>query len=246
MAAFRRFEVNNNKKVEQKLVKAFLLASHGEFESAAKEASLVAKNTKDKNLGKLLSTHLDVFKNLNENSTNKKEISKNYFKQLTAESSTAFVGHLALMRQAILDKKDINEILEEAEKAIKFEPKSKQILEVLLFSYAKIPETTVESIFLGLTTSLINPKILIFFTSIFSQFISQDYSIYTKIGMALLAGIIDSTWYILVCYSISIKVVKNYIKSKQKLIFLILGTILIIVSFYLAFKAIRYFILIAN
>jgi len=104
-AAFRRFEVNNNKKVEQKLVKAFLLASHGEFESAAKEASLVAKNTKDKNLGKLLSTHLDVFKNLNENSSNKKEISKNYFKQLTAESSTAFVGHLALMRQAILDKK---------------------------------------------------------------------------------------------------------------------------------------------
>ena len=149
MAAFRRFEVNNNKKVEQKLVKAFLLASHGEFESAAKEASLVAKNTKDKNLGKLLSTHLDVFKNLNENSTNKKEISKNYFKQLTAESSTAFVGHLALMRQAILDKKDINEILEEAEKAIKFEPKSKQILEVLLFSYAKIGDVTKSLIYLN-------------------------------------------------------------------------------------------------
>ena len=110
----------------------------------------------------------------------------------------------------------------------------------------KIPETTIESIFLGLTTSLINPKILIFFTSIFSQFISQDYSIYTKFGMALLAGIIDSTWYILVCYSVSIKIVENYIKSKQKLIFLILGTILIIFSFYLAFKAIRYFTLITN
>ena len=110
----------------------------------------------------------------------------------------------------------------------------------------KIPETTIESIFLGLTTSLINPKILIFFTSIFSQFISQDYSIYTKFGMALLAGIIDSTWYILVCYSVSIKVVENYIKSKQKLIFFILGIILIFFSFYLAFKAIRYFILIAN
>jgi len=160
-AAFRRFEVNNNKKVEQKLVKAFLLASHGEFESAAKEASLVAKNTKDKNLGKLLSTHLDVFKNLNENSTNKKEISKNYFKQLTAESSTAFVGHLALMRQAILDKKDINEILEEAEKAIKFEPKSKQILEVLLFSYAKIGDVTKSLIYLNKLKNMkfINHKI---------------------------------------------------------------------------------------
>ena len=110
----------------------------------------------------------------------------------------------------------------------------------------KIPETIIESIFIGLTTSLINPKILIFFTSIFSQFISQDYSIYTKFGMALLAGMIDSTWYILVCYSISIKIVENYIKSKQKLIFFILGIILIIFSFYLAFKAIKYFILIAN
>ena len=81
----------------------------------------------------------------------------------------------------------------------------------------KIPETTIESIFLGLTTSLINPKILIFFTSIFSQFITQDYSIYTKFGMALLAGIIDSTWYILVCYSVSIKVRKIGI-SKAKII----------------------------
>ena len=148
-AAYRRYEVNNNKKVEQKLVKAFLLASHGEFESAAKEASLVAKNTKDKNLGKLLSTHLDVFKNLNENSTNKKELSKNYFKQLTAEPSTAFVGHLALIRQAISDKKNINEIIEEAEKAIKFEPKSKQILEVLLFSYAKVGDLTNSLVYLN-------------------------------------------------------------------------------------------------
>ena len=141
-AAFRRYEVNNNKKVEQKLVKAFLLASHGEFEAAAQEASLVAQNTKDKNLGKLLSSHLNVFKNLNENSTNQKEISKNYFKQLAAEPSTAFVGHLALMRQAVLDQEGINKIIDKAERAIKFEPKSKQILEVLLFSYAKIGDVS--------------------------------------------------------------------------------------------------------
>ena len=64
-ATFRRFEANNNKKVEQKLVKAFLLASHGELETAAKEAALVSRNTKDKNLGKLLNTHLNVFENIN-------------------------------------------------------------------------------------------------------------------------------------------------------------------------------------
>ena len=52
-STMRRFEISNNKKVEEKLVKAFLLASHGEYASAAKEAALISKNTKDKKLGKL-------------------------------------------------------------------------------------------------------------------------------------------------------------------------------------------------
>ena len=110
----------------------------------------------------------------------------------------------------------------------------------------KLPKTTLDDFVLGLTISLINPKILIFFTSIFSQFINQDYSIYTKFGMALLAGVIDSGWYILVAYSVSIKIVEKYIKSRQKFIFYILGMILVIFSFYLFFKTIKYFILITN
>ena len=110
----------------------------------------------------------------------------------------------------------------------------------------KLVKTKTESIILGLTTSLINPKILIFFTSIFSQFINQDYSIYTKFGMALLAGVIDSGWYILVAYSVNIKIVQKYIKSRQKFVFYILGMILVFFSFYLFFKTIKYFILITN
>jgi len=110
----------------------------------------------------------------------------------------------------------------------------------------KLPKTILDDFVLGLTISLINPKILIFFTSIFSQFINQDYSIYTKFGMALLAGVIDSGWYILVAYSVSIKIVEKYIKSRQKFIFYILGMILVIFSFYLFFKTIKYFILITN
>ena len=148
-ATLRRFEANNNKKVEQKLVKAFLLASHGELETAAKEAALVSRNTKDKNLGKLLNTHINVFNKINKNSNENEELSKNYFKQLTDEPSTAFVGHLALMRQAIFDKKDLNEIINEGLKALKFEPKSKQILEVLLFSYAKLRDISNSLIYLN-------------------------------------------------------------------------------------------------
>ena len=68
---------------------------------------MISQNTKDKKLGKLLKEHLDVVNNINFESENKKEISQNYFKSLADDPTTAFVGHLALMRQAILNKADL-------------------------------------------------------------------------------------------------------------------------------------------
>ena len=98
------------------------------------------------------------------------------------------------------------------------------------------------SFLLGLTTSIINPKILIFLTSVFSQFINDGFSDYTKIGTGLLAGIIDAVWYILVSYSVNLKKLRDYIILKQKLIFFIFGIILFTISIYLAHVSIRYFI----
>ena len=105
-----------------------------------------------------------------------------------------------------------------------------------------ISKQVTHSFFLGLTTSLINPKILIFFTSVFSQFINNDFNDYNKIGIGLLAGIIDTIWYILVCYSVNLPKLKNYIKLNQKIIFLFFGFILIIFSIYLVSMSIEYFI----
>jgi len=98
------------------------------------------------------------------------------------------------------------------------------------------------SFLLGLTTSIINPKILIFLTSVFSQFINDEFSNYTKIGIGLLAGVIDAVWYILVSYSVNLKKLRDYIILKQKLVFFIFGIILISISIYLAHVSIRYFI----
>ena len=98
------------------------------------------------------------------------------------------------------------------------------------------------SFFWGLTTSLINPKILIFFTSVFSQFINNDFNDYNKVGIGLLAGIIDTVWYILVSYSVNLPKLKNYIILNQKIIFLFFGFILIIFSIYLVSMSIEYFI----
>ena len=98
------------------------------------------------------------------------------------------------------------------------------------------------SFLLGLTISIINPKILIFLTSVFSQFINDELSDYTKIGIGLLAGIIDAVWYILVSYSVNLKKLRDYIILKQKLVFFIFGIILITISIYLVHVSIRYFI----
>ncbi len=106
-----------------------------------------------------------------------------------------------------------------------------------------ITEALLENFLLGLTTSLINPKVIIFFISIFSQFLDDNYSLYTKMGMALLAGIIDTTWYILASYSVNLKSIKTFIKLNKELIFFILGSILLIFSIYLIYRSIIYFLI---
>ena len=105
-----------------------------------------------------------------------------------------------------------------------------------------IPKKVTNSFLLGLTTSLINPKILIFFTSVFSQFINNELDDYNKVGIGLLAGIIDTVWYILVSYSVNLPKLKNYIILNQKIIFLLFGFILIIFSIYLVSMSVEYFI----
>ena len=49
--------------------------------------------------------------------------------------------------------------------------------------------------FTGISISLLNPKILVFFTALFSQFIPEGGSFFTFFGMALVAGLVDGAWY---------------------------------------------------
>ena len=97
----------------------------------------------------------------------------------------------------------------------------------------KLPNSLLESYIIGFTSSLINPKVIIFFTAVFSQFINQNYSLQTKFSMSLLAGTIDAFWYILASFSITLLTVQTYIKEKEKNIFMICGFTLILLSLYL-------------
>ena len=82
-----------------------------------------------------------------------------------------------------------------------------------------------------LTFKIVNPKIILFFTSIFSQFIKPEMIFIEKIYIAFLASLIDVTWYILVSvfiqHSLS-KFIKKNISIFIKLIGLILALTTII------------------
>ena len=55
----------------------------------------------------------------------------------------------------------------------------------------------------GLAIALFNPKILVFFTALFSQFVRVDSSVGEKISLALIAGGVDMLWYLVVVVVIS-------------------------------------------
>ena len=50
----------------------------------------------------------------------------------------------------------------------------------------------------GFLIVFFNPKVVIFFVAIFSQFLSADQLISTQVFAALMAGVIDAAWYALV------------------------------------------------
>lgn len=52
----------------------------------------------------------------------------------------------------------------------------------------------------GLTIAVLNPKIFVFFTALFSQFIPDGAGSVTYPGMAAGAGVVDGTWYCVVSF----------------------------------------------
>lgn len=56
----------------------------------------------------------------------------------------------------------------------------------------------------GFGIAFFNPKVAIFFTALFSQFVSAEQMLSTKLGMAGLAAGIDATWYALVALLVAL------------------------------------------
>ncbi len=126
----------NREKVENKLVKAFLLSSHGEFKQAAKEARLISNQIKDKKLGSLIKEHSEALEKMNQ--TNTKNISSKYLQALSGDKNMAYIRYLVEMRLEVSKNKDIDKVYNYANEASKLEPNSEQVIKILFYSAIKL------------------------------------------------------------------------------------------------------------
>ena len=97
-------------------------------------------------------------------------------------------------------------------------------------------QNQINSFFQGFLIAVINPKILIWFTAIYSQFISIEANINFNIILISTASIIDATWYIIISIIITGPGVKNFLIDKKQLIQKSTGFILLIISLSLFFN----------
>ena len=90
----------------------------------------------------------------------------------------------------------------------------------------------------GFTIAIINPKILIWFTAVYSQFIVIDASFYFNTILVLTASLIDAIWYIIVSILVTGYGLKNLLIEKKLMIQKTTGIILIIISLMLFYRII--------
>ena len=100
-------------------------------------------------------------------------------------------------------------------------------------------QNQINSFFQGFLIAVINPKILIWFTAIYSQFISIEANLNFNIILISTASIIDATWYIIISIIITGPGVKNFLIDKKQLIQKSTGFILLIISLSLLFNIVN-------
>ena len=100
-------------------------------------------------------------------------------------------------------------------------------------------QKSLNSFFQGFAISILNPKILIWFAAIFSQFIEVSSTGLTKFMMVFIASSIDGIWYIILTIIVTSFGLKKLIESNTKTIQNISGLVLILISLIILYKTLR-------
>lgn len=97
-------------------------------------------------------------------------------------------------------------------------------------------QKNVNSFMQGFAISILNPKILIWFAAIFSQFIEISSTNFVKLAMVLIASSIDGLWYIILTIVVTGFGLKQFLEHNTNIIQKISGVILISISIIILHK----------
>ena len=100
-------------------------------------------------------------------------------------------------------------------------------------------QKSLNSFFQGFAISILNPKILIWFTAIFSQFIEVSSTSLTKFMMVFIASSIDGIWYIILTIIVTSFGLKKFLENNTKTIQNISGAVLILIALIILYKTLR-------
>ena len=96
---------------------------------------------------------------------------------------------------------------------------------------AKSEGTTLNHFRDGFGIAILNPKILAFFSSLFSQFLSPEQSMSIHVLMAIIAGFIDVSVYVIIVFLVTLKSLLKLYKEKIFLLEVAFGLLLILLGF---------------
>ena len=101
--------------------------------------------------------------------------------------------------------------------------------EKLNFEKKDLKENTI-SFLQGFSISILNPKILVWFIAIYSQFMSANNDLLFNIYLVSIAGVVDACWYIILTLAVTTASALSFFQTKiiliqkmQGIFFIILG-----------------------
>ena len=89
----------------------------------------------------------------------------------------------------------------------------------------------------GFAISILNPKILIWFAAIFSQFIEISSTNFIKLTMVFIAASIDGLWYTILAIVVTGFGLKQFLENNIKIIQNISGIVLIFISIIILYNS---------
>ncbi len=95
-------------------------------------------------------------------------------------------------------------------------------------------QNSLNSFLQGFSISILNPKILVWFSAVFSQFVKNDSTFLTNTILVITASTIDCIWYILVALIVTSYGFKDFFQKRINTIQKISGAVLVIISILLA------------